>query len=126
MFDRCYNNKNKSYEYYGGRGITVSLEWHDFKQFAIDMAGSYEGLSIDRIDNNLGYSKNNCRWATDKEQTRNARSNIMLTFNGEEKNLSSWCEEFGINYWAGMSRYKRGWTIEKILTTPVRAISTGH
>jgi hypothetical protein len=74
MMNRCNNKNNPTYKYYGERGITVCDRWIDAKNFIEDMYPTYiEGLTIDRIDNNGGYSKNNCRWTTKKIQTRNTR-----------------------------------------------------
>lgn len=73
---RCYNVKGNRYKYYGGRGIKVCKRWHDFRNFYKDMGQPPEGLSLDRIDNNKGYSKENCRWATMAEQSKNKRSKL--------------------------------------------------
>ncbi len=76
MKTRCYNKNHRSFPNYGGRGITVCAEWlHDFTAFQKwSMAHGYaDDLSIDRIDNDRGYSPDNCRWATDDEQRHNKR-----------------------------------------------------
>lgn len=82
MMSRCYNKNVKAYPRYGGRGITVSEAWHDFAQFKTDMGEKPKGLSLDRLDNNLGYSASNCRWVTYKEQNSNRRDNVFVTLPG--------------------------------------------
>jgi hypothetical protein len=92
MMHRTTNLEHSSYPAYGGRGITVCNEWHSFQVFFDDMKDSYlVGLSIERIDNDKGYSKDNCRWATRKEQCNNRRSNTWLTIDGVTKTFAQWC-----------------------------------
>lgn len=113
MKDRCFNSKNKKFSFYGGRGITVCDEWIDFKNFFKDM-GESNGLSLDRIDNNKGYSKENCRWTTKKEQARNMRTNVI--YDGEYETDAD--ARLGGASGLISRRISRGWTIEKAFTTP--------
>lgn len=73
MLQRCNNPKNVSFCNYGGRGISVCTEWFDFKNFYHDMGDKPVGMSLDRVDNDKGYFKENCRWATPSTQGFNTR-----------------------------------------------------
>ena len=123
MHDRCYNPKDVGYSNYGGRGITVCDRWHDFQNFLADMGEPEPGLSLDRADNSKGYYKDNCRWATKTEQTRNQRSNVLITYQGKTQPRSAWAEEVGIGYSCLRRRLDNGWSVERALTTPTRKLS---
>jgi len=119
MINRCTNPAQKSYPKYGGRGISVCQRWREsFENFLEDMGEKPEGLSIDRIDNNGNYEKDNCRWTTKREQLRNYSRNRMITFNGKTQCLTDWAEEIGIDRQTISSRLYRGWSIEKAIVTP--------
>ena len=126
---RCFNAHHSHYKDYGGRGIIMCDEWNKNFQKFYDWAMSngydenakkYE-CTIDRIDNNKGYSPDNCRWVTMKEQTKNKRNSIILTYKGETHCLVDWAEIVGIGYGTLLSRInKYGWSGEKTLSTPLR------
>ncbi len=123
MKARCINPNNSSYENYGGREIAVCERWmNSFAQFTKDMGehpGS--GYSIHRVNNNKGYCRENCRWATKKEQARNKRNNKLISYNGKKQCLAAWAEEYNINYEILLTRIIRlSWSIGRALTTPVR------
>lgn len=121
MIQRCTNPKHIGYKYYGGRGIKVCKRWLKFKNFLEDMGERPLNRSIDRINNNLGYCKENCRWATNYEQSTNKRNNLLFTYNGKTKLLIEWAKEYNINLCTLWYRiYKAKWTIEQALTTSVR------
>lgn len=97
MITRCQNESNPDYRKYGGRGISVCSEWESFAAFANDMGCQPNGMTLERIDNNLGYSKENCRWATRLEQARNKRSNRIVTLKGIQMPLVQAAEMLGID-----------------------------
>jgi hypothetical protein len=116
---RCNNTKSKDYFKYGGRGITVCSEWLDVEQFYKDM-GKSNGLQIDRIDNNKGYYKENCRWATIQEQARNRNNNNILTYNNISKCLAEWCVIFNMAESTLRNRLAKGMSVVDALTTPTK------
>lgn len=116
MNKRCYNKNCKAYSSYGARGITVCDRWRkSFKNFLEDMGFKSKNLSLDRIDNNSGYFKENCRWATKKVQARNRRSNHLIKINEEIKSLAEWSEKTNLNSDLIKARLKYGWTPEEAL-----------
>jgi hypothetical protein len=123
MKSRCSNPNDANYKNYGARGIKVCDEWvNNFKQFYLDM-GDSNGLSIDRINVNGIYEKDNCRWIDMKTQSRNKRNNIFYKINGVEKCISEICEELNMASSTFRNRLTRGWSIEKIISTPSRVLN---
>lgn len=122
MIERCTDPSADRYKDYGGRGISICDEWlKDFDEFA-DWAkanGYSDGLSIDRIDNDGNYEPSNCRWITKREQNRNKRTNVMVTYKGETKPLIVWCEELDLKYDPIHNRITKGWDVEEAFETPL-------
>ena len=124
MINRCNNPNSNRYDDYGGRGITVCDEWLDFNNFRnwANETKTDETLTLDRLNNDLGYSPDNCRWATAKEQNSNKRNNLLFELNGEICTLKEWCRRFNVNYLTIYSRiYRDGWDFNTAILTPVRA-----
>lgn len=134
MIGRCDNPKRWQFKYYGGRGIRVCDRWRsDFASFRDDMGSRAEGTTLDRINNDLGYDCGkhalcddckgrdaafNCRWATQKEQTRNSRRCRHLTHGGRTLIVEEWSEATGLPGRLIVNRLKRGWDVARTLTTP--------
>lgn len=117
MRQRC-NDKNLTvYKNYGGRGIKISDRWNDFKNFAEDMYPTYQkGLTLDRIDNNGDYSKENCRWSSWIEQQNNRRNNHFFEYKGIRDTLKNWASYFNIKRSTLAQRiYVYKWNFEQAL-----------
>ena len=109
----CTNTAYREYRDYYARGIRVCEEWDDFEAFyKWAMANGYkDNLSIDRIDVNGNYEPCNCRWVDNTTQQRNRRNTVKITFNGETKALTEWCEIYGLNIKTCYGRlHNYGWT----------------
>lgn len=119
MIARCRNPKCPAYPNYGGRGIGVCEAWTSFSGFLADMGERPEGLSLDRVDNDQGYSPENCRWATRTEQARNKRSTRLITVNGETLSTAEWSERSGLKIATIWARIAKGWPESAAVTTPV-------
>lgn len=119
MINRCYRESTPSYHDYGGRGIDVCPEWRGpggYKRFVEDMgAKPTPKHTLERKNNDLGYSKDNCKWATRKEQGANQRSTVFVTICGRTQSKTQWVQELGISHSGFNNRIKRGWTEEKLL-----------
>lgn len=119
MINRCHSPGDTRYKSYGGRGIKVCKRWRNsYVDFREDMGyRPSDKHSIGRIDNNKGYSPDNCRWETRKQQQRNMRSNTKITFQGKTMCIAEWAEELGIRANTISTRLHRNWSIERALTT---------
>lgn len=120
MIQRCLNENHPKYKDWGGRGIKVCPEWlgaNGFENFFDDMGERPEGKTLDRIENDKGYCKSNCRYATPKQQSNNRRSNHLLTYGGKTQTITRWAEELCINPSTLKMRIYSGWSIERALST---------
>lgn len=117
VLHRCRNANDPDY---GGRGITVCERWSVFNNFLADMgecpSTKYE---IDRIDNNGNYGPENCRWATDKEQHRNKRSNRLIEIDGVTRCLAEWADLSPVTYHTIKCRLRKGWSNRDAVWKPV-------
>jgi hypothetical protein len=117
MKSRCNHSGTSHYARYGGRGITYDAAWEDFSVFLKDMGFKPDPkMELERIDNNGNYCKDNCKWATRKEQTRNRggkRATRLYTFNGKTMCIADWAKEIGIKPQSMQKRLNKGWPLEK-------------
>jgi hypothetical protein len=122
---RCKNDNNSGYKDYGGRGIKVCQRWNTFLNFKEDMYEKYlehvkkygkKNTSIDRINNSKGYFKENCKWATRKEQNGNTRRSVFIEFNGLKMTMSEWARKIGVDRATLLYRiFKKNWPLDKAL-----------
>ena len=122
MKSRCNNPNASFYRYYGGRGIGVCNKWKTFDGFIEDMLPSYQDkLTLDRIDNDGNYCKENCRWVNAREQVLNSRkvkNATHITHNGITRTITEWAIHLGIKRRTlGMRLLNYGWSIDRALTT---------
>lgn len=127
--NRCYNTKDANYKKYGAKGILMADEWlgengrDNFFEWANNNGYYYEKLpngrsklTIDRIDNDKGYSPDNCRWITNEEQANNKKMNVVIEVNGEKIHLRQLAKEFNINFNTLFKRLKyTKMPIEKVI-----------
>ena len=119
MKQRCLNPNNPRFSSYGGRGISVCEDWLSFDRFRTwaTSAGYSDDLSLDRIDNERGYAPTNCRWVEPEDQAKNKRSSVRY----QGKCLAEVCREKGLPYKTIAARIRRGWDVEKAITTSVNS-----
>jgi hypothetical protein len=116
MVHRCTNPRRGDYRYYGGRGITVCSRWLEFRNFLADM-GRRPSIrhTLERRDNNAGYSPDNCYWATKGEQARNTRRSVFVSYGGRTQSLADWASELHLPYSTIQTRHRAGWPPEEII-----------
>lgn len=107
MLQRCENPNNPKYRIYGARGISVDQRWKSYECFVQDMGERPDGLTLDRVDVNGNYCKENCRWATLKQQSNNTRSNVVIERHGVVYTLKQLAESEKVNY-KMLWKYVRG------------------
>ena len=115
MLHRCYKETDEHYDYYGGRGIKVCDDWHDFETFQKwALANGYaDNLTVDRLDGNKDYCPENCSWATMTVQNNHKSDTKWLTYKGKTQSLSDWCRELGLDYFRIKARLNSlGWSVE--------------
>lgn len=117
MRGRCTNPNDKSFDYYGGRGIRVCEEWESFDRFYEDMGDRPAGMTLDRKDSDKGYSPDNCRWIIASEQQGNQRRTIKITHEGITLTLRGWADKLGVPYYTLWNRIRcHGIPPERALT----------
>lgn len=125
MRQRCNDKNHKYWHRYGGRGITVCARWDSFDNFLIDMGRCPSGKQLDRRDNNKGYSPENCRWVTAKEQQNNRSDTVWLEHNGKKQPLTTWAKELNLSPSLLRARMYRGWRVPKLFQPPKHATQPG-
>lgn len=111
---RCFDPNAHNFKHYGGRGITMDPVWaEDFAAFFSDMGECPDGMTLERIDHSKNYEPGNCRWATQSEQVRNTRRNIIVEHDGERMVLKDYCRRVGVAYNHTLKLMKDGLTAEE-------------
>lgn len=120
MLNRCRNKKSNNWKNYGAKGITVCESWYLFENFWKDMQKGYtDQMTIDRIDNTKGYSKENCRWVDAKEQGRHKSTVKRYRHKRKLLTIPQLAEMYGMKYDALYARLKRGWGLQEALSKPL-------
>lgn len=116
MIKRCSSKKNLSFHLYGGKGRKVCKRWLKFENFLKDMGFRPMNMTLDRINNDKGYSKNNCRWATNNIQQNNRSTNVHLFYKGKKYTLAEFARKFKIKTYYVGSLFHLKKTPQEIIT----------
>jgi hypothetical protein len=118
MQQRCNNPADPSYSDYGARGIQVCERWNSVHAFLEDLGHPPAGMSLGRINNDGNYEPTNCRWETQEQQNDNTRRNRHITWQGRTQTIKGWAAELDLEPKRISERIRRGWSVERALTTP--------
>jgi hypothetical protein len=125
MHNRCYDPNHDRYKWYGGKGISICDDWHDFMTFRTwALANGYtDDLTIDRIKADGNYCPENCKWVDMKVQANNRSNNRILQYNGKKYTAVQLAESYGMSPHTVYNRLKLGWDVDQIVRTPERCES---
>lgn len=133
MMDRCYKPYVERYKNYGGRGIIVCDEWHDFANFrewaiasGYDQNAKHYECTLDRIDVNGNYCPSNCRWISMNEQMQNTTRTHYIIVNGERMNLTQASKKYNISVATLWARLNLGWSPERAVTETVKHVRKSY
>lgn len=126
MRQRCNNPKHEFYHRYGGRGIKVCRQWGSFSKFMADMGPRPDGMTLERVENDVGYTPENCVWGGRVDQCRNRSTTRMIEYCGERLCVQEWADRLGMNKRTLRERLERGWTIQAAIETPVLSQFSGR
>ena len=126
MIARCYQVNASNYKYYGAKGITVWEPWRkSFATFLADMGECpSRDMTVERLENEIGYRPDNCIWATKADQNKHRSHCVPLTYNDRTMNLADWAIEVGMSPNALAMRIRLGWSVERALTQPLKKRTT--
>lgn len=113
---RCTNPRSLDYPNYGGRGITYDPRWDSFEVFFADMGAPAPGLTIERVNNDGNYCKENCRWIPKGEQSKNRTTARTIVAHGKSLRLYEWAALLGIRHSVILNRIRRGWSEERAVS----------
>ena len=120
MRQRCENPRCSAFKYYGARGIRVCRRWKKFENFLADMGERTAGTTIERKNNERGYSPGNCVWAVERVQARNRRNNHYVNYLGKRICIAELAERIGVRAGTLVARITNyGWSVERAISTPI-------
>lgn len=121
MTERCTDPRHPKYEIYGARGITICERWNSFQNFMLDMGRKPDPkFTIERKDVNGNYEPKNCKWISRKDQGRNKRTSVFVTYNGKKILLIDLVDELGLSRSVVYGRLKAGWTLAQAIALPLQ------